>query len=102
MRFGVLILPKKKALEAFALQALALKLTGATDSFGLLTGPLFRRLFVGATQLHFTEDAFPLHFLLQDLQGLIDVVVANGDLHGKTSSLSMLNSFAMRYHANRI
>ena len=30
---------------------------------------------------HFAEDAFALHFLLQRLERLIDIVVANQNLH---------------------
>jgi hypothetical protein len=33
-----------------------------------------------APQFHLPEDAFALHLLLQRLQRLIDVVVANDDL----------------------
>ncbi|BDV33629.1 hypothetical protein SS37A_11580 [Methylocystis iwaonis] len=34
-----------------------------------------------AAQLHLAEDAFALHLLLQRLQSLIDIVVANENLH---------------------
>jgi len=34
-----------------------------------------------ATQLHFTEDAFALHLLLERLERLVDIVVANENLH---------------------
>lgn len=34
-----------------------------------------------ATQLHFTEDAFTLHLLLERLESLVDIVVANENLH---------------------
>ena len=34
-----------------------------------------------AAQLHFAEDAFTLHLLLQRLESLIDIVVANENLH---------------------
>jgi hypothetical protein len=32
--------------------------------------------------LHFAEDSLALHFLLERLEGLIDIVVANEYLHG--------------------
>ena len=32
-------------------------------------------------ELHFAEDAFALQLLLQGPEGLIDVVVANANLH---------------------
>ena len=35
---------------------------------------------VAAAQLHLPEDAFALHLLLQGLEGLVDVVVANDNL----------------------
>jgi hypothetical protein len=34
-----------------------------------------------AAQLHLAEDAFALHLLLEGLEGLIDVVVADENLH---------------------
>ena len=34
-----------------------------------------------AAQLHFAENAFTLHLLLESLEGLIDIVVANENLH---------------------
>src|SRR5262249_35241693 len=36
---------------------------------------------IEAPPLHFAEHAFPLHFLLQDPKSLIDVVIADEDLH---------------------
>ncbi len=40
-------------------------------------------------KLHFTENAFALKFLLQSPERLIDIVVANTDLHsGVTTFLS--------------
>ena len=71
----------KNDLEALALQALSLQLTRTTHCLGLFAGPALGRLFVGTAELHFTEDAFALHLLLQDLQGLVDIVVTNRDLH---------------------
>ena len=67
--------------QAFALGALTGELAGATDGLGLLAGALLGGLLVVAAQLHLAEDAFPLHLLLQGLQGLIDVIVANENLH---------------------
>ena len=34
-----------------------------------------------ATQLHLTEDTFTLHLLLERLERLVDIVVANENLH---------------------
>src|SRR6202000_2426415 len=66
--------------QTFALQALALQLAIAAHRFGALAGALFARLLIGAAQLHLPEDAFTLHLLLQRLERLVDVVVANDDL----------------------
>ena len=71
----------EKGLEALALYALSFQLARTTYSLSLFTGSAFGRLFVGTAQFHFTEDALALHLLLQDLQGLIDIVVTNRDLH---------------------
>ncbi|OJY01351.1 MAG: hypothetical protein BGP07_11805 [Rhizobiales bacterium 63-22] len=67
--------------ETFALGAFAGQLTGAANSLGLFAGALFGRLFVVATHLHFTEDAFTLHLLLESAESLIDIVIADEYLH---------------------
>ena len=33
------------------------------------------------TELHLAEEAFALHFLLQCLEGLVDIVVTDENLH---------------------
>ncbi len=67
--------------QTFALSALAGELACATNGLCLLTGLLFGRLLVMPAKLHFPEDAFPLHLLLQGLEGLVDVIVADENLH---------------------
>lgn len=67
--------------QAFALGALAGKLPCAANGFSLLASLLLRRLFVMRAEFHFPEDAFALHFLLERAEGLIDVIVADDDLH---------------------
>ena len=67
--------------QAFALGALAGQLAGAAHGFRLLAGALLRGLLVVHVALHLTEAAFALHLLLQGLQGLIDVVVADENLN---------------------
>jgi hypothetical protein len=42
---------------------------------------LFGRLFVVTVQLHLAKDALALHLLLQNLKGLVDIVVAHENLH---------------------
>jgi hypothetical protein len=66
--------------ETFTLGLLAGGFTGAAYSFGLFAHALFRRLLIGAPRLHFTEDAFALHLLLQYSHGLFDIVVAYENL----------------------
>jgi hypothetical protein len=41
-----------------------------------------------AAKLHLAENALALHLLLERTQGLIDVIVANDDLHGELALLS--------------
>ena len=41
-----------------------------------------------ATKLHLTEDALTLHLLLKGAERLIDIVVANENLHVKRPSLA--------------
>ena len=63
--------------EAFALGALAGQLADATNGFSLLTRTLLRRLFIKVAHLHFTENTFALHLLLESAESLINVVVAD-------------------------
>ncbi len=49
---------------------------------GLLARPAFRWLFVVATELHLPKHAFPLHLFLERAERLIDIIVADEDLHG--------------------
>src|ERR1700691_2748373 len=66
--------------HALALQALSLELAVAADRLGPFAGAPLARLLVMAPELHLAEDAFALHLLLQRLQRLVDIVVANDDL----------------------
>ena len=54
---------------------------GAADGLGLLAGALLRGLLGVHVALHFTEAAFALHLLLQSLERLIDVIIANENLY---------------------
>ena len=71
---------------SFTLGALAGQLAGAAHGFRLLARALFRRLLVVNVTLHFAEVAFALHLLLQRLEGLIDVVVADENLNQRSLS----------------
>src|SRR5215208_401079 len=66
---------------AFALGALALELAGAADCGGAFAGTLLRRLLVMTAQLHLAVDALALQLLLERAQRLLDIIVANDDLH---------------------
>src|SRR5687768_15610096 len=70
--------------KAFPLQLLAGELAGAADGLGLLARLALGGLFIMAAQFHFPEDALALHFLLEGLERLVDVVVANDYLHEQT------------------
>ena len=70
-------------LAAVAFHALAFQLAGAADSRCLFARALFRRLFKVTAQLHLAVDAFTLQFLFQRAKSLVDVVVANENLHKK-------------------
>ena len=67
--------------KTLTLQLLARELAGAANGFRLLARFLLGGFLVVATQLHFAEDALALHFLLQRLESLINIVVANENLH---------------------
>jgi hypothetical protein len=73
--------------QAFTLSALASQLTGPADRLGLLARFFLGRLLVMVTALHFAESAFPLHFLFQCLERLLDIVIAHDDLNDGVLSL---------------
>jgi hypothetical protein len=56
-------------------------LAGAPDTFRLFAGSLFGRFLVMAANLHLAKDALALHLLLQHLESLVDIVVADENLH---------------------
>src|SRR6202043_66733 len=66
--------------QALALRLLARGLACTTHRLGLFPRRSFRRLFVKPSLLHFPEDAFTLHLLLQNSESLVDVVVAYENL----------------------
>src|SRR5262249_36713204 len=79
--------------EALALQPLARKLAGAADRFRLFPSLSFRGFFVVAAELHLAENTLALHLLFQRLEGLVDVIVANENLHA-SSFVSALSQCA--------
>jgi hypothetical protein len=68
-------------LRAVALGALALKLAGAANGSSLFASAHFRRLFKVTAQLHLAVHALTLQLLLERAKGLVDIVVANENLH---------------------
>src|SRR5437588_11564429 len=67
--------------QAFALRALARQLARPADRFRPLARLLLGWLFVMAAELHLAENPLALHLLLQRLEGLVHIVVANENLH---------------------
>src|SRR6185312_7734484 len=67
--------------QAFALHLLAGELAGPADRLGLLARLFLGRLLVMTAQLHLAENALALHLLLERLESLVDIVVANENLH---------------------
>ena len=73
--------PRFHRQQTFALQLFAGELAGAPDGLRLLPHPPLGGLFVMAAKLHLAEHALALHFLLQHLEGLVDIVVTDENLH---------------------
>tara|TARA_B100000408_G_C10122268_1_gene150631 strand:+ start:145 stop:522 length:378 start_codon:yes stop_codon:yes gene_type:complete len=67
--------------NAVAFHPLALQLAGAANGSGLFAGALLARLFEVTTQLHFAINALTLQLLLESPESLVDIVIANDDLH---------------------
>jgi hypothetical protein len=84
--------------ETFALRLLASKLASAANGFGLFTNAFFRGLLEVATQLHFAEDAFTLHLLLERLQRLVNVIVTDLNEHAVRPSSFRLNKCTKVQH----
>jgi hypothetical protein len=53
------------------------ELAGPANGLGVLARLSLRRLLIGASLLHFPENALALHLLLQNTKRLVDVVVAD-------------------------
>ena len=66
--------------EPLALCLLPRQLARAPDRLRLFPGFAFRRLFIRTPTLHLTKYAFALHFLFQNTESLIDIVVADKNL----------------------
>jgi hypothetical protein len=68
-------------LKPFALDALTFHFAGAADGFGGFAGAAFGGFFVVPAEFHFAEHAFALKLFFERLQRLVDVIVANENLH---------------------
>jgi len=69
------------ARRRLALGAFARQLAGPADRLRLFPRLLLGWLFVVAAKLHLAEDPLALHLLLERLEGLVDVVVSDENLH---------------------
>src|SRR5205085_860632 len=78
--------PERALADSVALQPLALQLAGAADGGGALAGALLGRLLVMTAQHHLAVHALALELLLERPQGLVDIIVANDDLHKRRHS----------------
>ena len=67
--------------HTFALRFFACQLAGTADRFSFLARFFLGRFLEMLLELHFTEHAFALELFLQSPEGLIDIVVANTNLH---------------------
>ena len=65
----------------FEFTLFASQFAGAANGFTSLAHSFFRRLFVMLAHFHFTIDAFTLHFLFQNTQGLVYVIITNDDFN---------------------
>jgi hypothetical protein len=68
--------------QPFALGPLASQLARSAHGFARLACPAFGRLLVSATALELAEKTLALKLLLQNLESLVDIVVADEDLQG--------------------
>src|SRR6185437_8252514 len=78
--------------QALALGAFAGQFAGPADRFRLFPRLLGGGLFVMSAELHLAEDALALHLLLQRLESLVDVVVADENLHACSSRSNRSNA----------
>src|SRR5262245_40871420 len=69
--------------QPFALQFFAGEFAGAAQSLCLFPRALLRGLFIVAAQLHLAKYAFPLHLFLEGFESLVDIVIADENLHAE-------------------
>ena len=66
---------------AFALCLFPREFARTANGFGLLTGFFDGGFLEMLLELHFAEHAFALELFLEGPEGLLDVIVADADLH---------------------
>jgi hypothetical protein len=66
--------------ETLTLRLFARNLARPAHGFARLAGPALGGLLIGAAALKFAKETLALKLLLQDLECLVDVVVADEDL----------------------
>jgi hypothetical protein len=66
--------------KAIALGLLSRNLARAADGFRLLAHSFLRGLLVEAPHFHFAEDSLALHPLLENAQGLVNIVFTHQNL----------------------
>src|SRR5258705_11810265 len=86
--------------EPLADRLLARQLPAAADRFRLFPVLPLGRLFGGFALLHLAKHAFALHFLFQDGERLVDVVVANENLQGMSFSRFDVNDDLMAFRSS--
>lgn len=72
------------------IKAFPFHFTGPTDTFGFFAKFLFGRLFIISAQFHFAKAAFTLHFLFQNAQRLLNIIVVHNDRNDGTQLLPKL------------
>jgi hypothetical protein len=82
---SVLRTPFRGWQQTVALRLLAGELARTTDRLGPFARCTVRRLLEKSPPFHFPENAFALHFLLQDAERLVNIVVADKDLQFRRS-----------------
>jgi hypothetical protein len=82
--------PRLHRQQTLALHLFAGELAGAADGFRFLPDSLLGGFFVTAAEPHLAEDALALHLFLQHPEGLVDIVVTDENLHGRSSSIERL------------
>ena len=64
-----------------ALRPFAGEFSSAPHGLGLFSSTFFRGFFVGGAELHLSEDTFALKLFLENLEGLVDVIVSYDNIH---------------------